>query len=189
MMTDETRKPESDDNRGNRILMVQTNVPRHSRTIPSALTTATHQQISLNELARYIVGYLKQNGIVITQRTQPINGIEPTTDETNSRSVSESPTHGRYFSRIGLDHFVYFDEGQGSIWRDLFIEESGLFGPSSAWSVSRTMAIFRVDDETSLNKVTESLMGRGFEKIDASRDALEKGFKTGDTSPLIKIRN
>ena len=188
-MTDETPKLKHQQQRGSEPLLVQTNVPHQSRTNPSALTTAVHQQISLNELARYIVGYLKQNGIVITQRTQSINGIEPTTDETNSRSVSDSPTHGRYFSRIGLDHFVYFDEGQESIGRDLFIEESGLFGPSSAWSVSRTMAIFRVDDETSLERVTETLTGRGFEKIEATRDALEKGFKTGDTSPLIEIRN
>ena len=50
------------------------------------------------------------------------------------------------------------------------------------------MAIFRVDDETSFNRVEETLTGRGFEKIQASRDALEKGFKTGDTSPLINMR-
>jgi hypothetical protein len=50
------------------------------------------------------------------------------------------------------------------------------------------MATFRVDDETSFNRVEETLTGRGFEKIQASRDALEKGFKTGDTSPLINMR-
>lgn len=83
---------------------------------------------------------------------------------------------------------MYLDESQEHIGRDLLKEESGLFGPMSAWSVSRRMAIFRVDDETSLNRVKEILKGREFEKIYASRDALEKGFKTGDTSPLINLR-
>jgi hypothetical protein len=50
------------------------------------------------------------------------------------------------------------------------------------------MAIFRVDDETSLIRVKETLTGIGFEKIDASRDALEKGFRTGDTSQIINRR-
>ena len=91
-------------------------------------------------------------------------------------------------SRIGLDLFVYLDEGQESIGRDLFMEETGLFGPMSAWSVSRRMAIFRVDDEAGLDKLEETLKGRGFEKINASRDALDKGFKTGDVSPVINGR-
>ena len=70
----------------------------------------------------------------------------------------------------------------------MFIEESGHFGPISAWSVSRRMAMFRIYDETSLNRVKETQIGRGFEKIDASRDALETGFKTGDTSPIFSGR-
>lgn len=129
----------------------------------------------------------QQRGIFITQRAQSVNGIGSTIKEAHNASVSESPAHGRYFTRIGLDLFVYLDESQKSLGRDLFTKESGLFGPLSAWSVSRRMAIFSVDDETSLNLVEENLIGGGFEKRHASRDALEKGFKTGDTSPLIDV--
>ena len=159
-----------------------------ARAYPPTLTAAVNQRISLDELARYIVGYLKQKGIVITRRSLLVKRIVPTIDEVDNASVSKSPPHGRYFTRIGLDFFMYLDERQESLGRDLLIEESSLFGPMSAWSVSRRMAIFRVDDETSLNRVEETLTGRGFEKIQASRDALEKGFKTGDTSPLINMR-
>ena len=102
--------------------------------------------------------------------------------------VSESPSHGRYFSRIGLDHFVYLDENQESIGLALLSEKSGLFGPLAAWSVSQKMTIFRVEDEDNLKKVREVLTGLGFERIDASRNALETGFKTGDTSPIINGR-
>jgi hypothetical protein len=187
-MTDETPKFIHQQQRGSEPLLVQTNVPHQSRTNPSALTTAVHQQISLNELARYIVGYLKQKGIIITQRSHLVNRNGLTIDETDNASVSESPTLGIYFTRIGLDLFVYLDESQESIGRDLFKEETSLFGPMSAWSLSRRMAIFRVDDEASLNRLEDTLTGRGFEKRHASRDALEQGFKTGDTSPLIKGR-
>ena len=83
---------------------------------------------------------------------------------------------------------MYLDESQESLGRDLFTQESGLFGPLSAWSVSRRIAIFRADDQTSIIGLEATLTGKGFEKIHASRDALEKGFKTGDTSPLIKVR-
>ncbi len=188
MMTDETPKPKSDKKGRNSHILVQTNVPHQTRAYPPTLTAAVNQRISLDELARYIVGYLKQKGIVITRRSLLVKRIGPTIDEADNASVSKSPTHGRYFTRIGLDLFMYLDESQESLGRDLLIEESSLFGPMSAWSVSRRMAIFRVDDETSLNRVEETLTGRGFEKIDASRDALEKGFKTGDTSPLINMR-
>jgi hypothetical protein len=188
MMTDETPKPKSDKKGRNSFVLVQTNVPHQTRAYPPTLTAAVNQRISLDELARYIVGYLKQKGIVITRRSLLVKRIVPTIDEADNASVSKSPTHGRYFTRIGLDLFVYLDERQESLGRDLLIEESSLFGPMSAWSVSRRMAIFRVDDETSLNRVEETLTGRGFEKIQASRDALEKGFKTGDTSPLINMR-
>ncbi len=187
-MTDETPKPKTDIKERNSLILVQTNVPHQSKAYPPTLTTEVNPQISLNELARYIVGYLKQEGIVIARRSLLVNRIGSNIDDADNASVSESPTHGRYFTRIGLDLFVYLDESQESLGRDLFLEESNLFGPMSAWSVSRRMAIFRVDDETSLNSVEESLTGRGFEKIDASRDALEKGFRTGDTSPLIKVR-
>jgi len=187
-MTDENPKLKHQQKGGDGPLLVQTNVPHKSRTNPSALTTAVNQQISLDELARYIVGYLKQKGIIITQRAHPVNGTELTIDETDNASVSENPTLGIYFTRIGLDLFMYLDESQESIGRDLFMVESSLFGPMSAWSLSRRMAIFRVDDETSLNRLEETLTGRGFERRHASRDALEQGFKTGDTSPLIKGR-
>ena len=188
-MTDETPKPKSDKKGRNSLIMVQTNVPHQSRAYPPTLTTAVNQQISLNELARYIVGYLKQKGIVITRRSLLVNRTRSTINEADNASLSKSHTHGRYFTRIGLDLFVYLDESQESIGRDVFKVESGLFGPMSAWSVSRRMAIFRVDDETSIHRLEETLTGRGFEKIYASRDALEKGFKTGNVSPLIKGRN
>ena len=187
-MTDETRKTKSELKGGKSLFLVQTSVPHRSRANSLALTTSVDQPISLDELARYTVEYLKLKGIDITQRTQLVNRIEPTIDEAGNVSVSEAPKLGRYFTRIGLDHFVYLDESQASIGRDLFLEESGLFGPLSAWSVSRRMAIFRVDDETSLDRVKATLTDRGFEKIDASRDALETGFKTGDTSPIINRR-
>ncbi len=187
MMTDETPKPKSDKKGRNSLILVQTNVPHQSRAYPPTLTTL-NPQISIDELARYIVGYLKQKGIVITRQSLLVKRIGSTIDEADNASVSTSPTHGRYFTRIGLDLFVYLDKSQESLGRDLFLEESSLFGPMSAWSVSRRMAIFRVDDETSLNRVEETLTRIGFEKIDASRDALEKGFKTGDTSPLINMR-
>lgn len=187
-MTDETPKPKSNKKGRNGLILVQTNVPHQSRAYPPTLATAVNRQISLDELARCIVGYLKQKGIVITRRAQLVNGIGSTIDEAVNAIFSKSPTYGRYFTRIGLDLFVYLDESQESIGRDLFMEESGLFGPMSAWSVSRRMAMFSVDDETSLNRVEETLTGRGFEKRRASRDALEKGFKTGDTSPLINGR-
>ena len=188
-MTDDTRKTKSEQKGGKSIFLVQTSIPHRSRANSLALTTSVDQPISLDELARYTFEYLKLKGIDITQRTQLVHRIGITIDEAKDANASEIPTHGRHFSRIGLDLFVYFDESQESVGRDLFMEESGLFGPLSAWSVSRRMAIFRIDDETSLDRLEKTLTGRGFEKRHASKEALEKGFKTGDTSPLIKRRN
>ena len=135
-----------------------------------------------------MVGYLKHRGIDITPRTQWVDRLGTNIGEPGKGSVSEGPTLGRYYSRIGLELFLYLDEGQESIGRDILMEESSLFRPMSAWSVSRRMAIFRLDDETSLSKMEEKLTGRGFERIHASRDDLEEGFKTGDLSPVINRR-
>lgn len=168
--------------------MVQTNVSNQSKATPSTLTIAVNQQFSLDEMARYMIGYLRQKGIVITQRTHPLNSIELTLDEADKAKVSGTPTHGGYFTRIGSDIFVYLDESYTSIGRDLFTEESNLFEPESAWSMSRRMAIFKVDDETSLDRIEKTLSEKGFESKHASREALENGFKTGDTSALIKGR-
>ena len=187
-MTDENPKLKHQRKGGTAPQLVQTNVSNQSKTTPSKLTIAVKHQFSLDDMARYIIGYLRQKGIVITQRTPLLNSIGLTIDEADKAKVTEIPTHGGYFTRIGSDLFVYLDESYASIGRDLFKEESNLFGPESAWSVSRQMVIFKVDDETSLDRIEKSLSEKGFESKHASREALENGFKTGDTSPLIKGR-
>jgi hypothetical protein len=168
--------------------LVHTSAPRPSRAYPPALDTAVHPQISFNELAKYMIAYLNQKGIVIVNGAHRVHSKGATRNSAEIVGVSKDPSNGRYFTRIGLDHFVYLDKNQESIGQDLLSEKSGLFGPSTAWSVSQRMAIFRVDDEDSLEKVRETLRRIGFEKIDASREVLETGFRTGDTSPIIKRR-
>ncbi|MCW3989957.1 MAG: hypothetical protein NWE88_07790 [Candidatus Bathyarchaeota archaeon] len=187
-MTDENPKLKHQRKGGPAPQLVQTNVSNQSKTTPSKLTIAVKHQFSLDEMARYIIGYLRHKGIVITQRTPLLNSIGLTIDEADKAKVSEITTHGGYFTRIGLDLFVYLDESYASIGRDLFMEESNLFGPESAWSMSRRMAIFKVDDETSLDRIEKTLSEKGFMSKHATREALENGFKTGDTSALIKGR-
>jgi len=187
-MTDENPKLKHQRKVGTAPQLVQTNVSNQSKTTPSKLTIAVKHQFSLDDMARYIIGYLRQKGIVITQRTPLLNSIGLTIDEADKAKVSEITTHGGYFTRIGLDLFVYLDESYASIGRDLFKEESNLFGPESAWSMSRRMAIFKVDDETSLDRIEKTLSEKGFMSKHATREALENGFKTGDTSALIKGR-
>ena len=187
-MVDETTRLKHERKGGNGPLLVQTNVSNQSKTTPSTLTISVNQQFSLDEMARYIIGYLRQKGIIITQRTHQLNSIGLTIDEADKAKVSEIPTHGGYFTRIGSDLFVYLNESYASIGRDLFMEESNLFGPESAWSMSRRMAIFKVDNETSLDRIEKTLSEKGFMSKHATREALENGFKTGDTSALIKGR-
>ena len=188
-MTEENSTPKADQKGGNKLRLVQISAPRSSRPYTTALTTPVHPQISLDELARNMVVYLKQKGIVIVKGgTQLTNRTGPNNNSSEIAGVPNSPSHGRYFSRIGLDHYVYLDEKQESIGLALLSDKSGLFGPLAAWSVSHRMAIFRVENEDSLEKVRETLTGNGFEQIESSRDALETGFKTGDTSPIINGR-
>ena len=187
-MSEENPNPKTDQKGGNKLRLVQTSPPRPSRPYPPTLNTAVHPQTYFNELAKYLVAYLKQKGIVIVKRAQLTNRAGSNLNSADIAGVPKSHSQGRYYSRIGLDHFVYLDESQKSIGRDLLSEKSGLFGPLAAWSVSQRMAIFRIDDEDNLEKVREVLTRTGFEMIDASRDVLETGFKTGDTSPIINGR-
>jgi hypothetical protein len=144
------------------------------------------QEVSLNELAKYIFEYMKREGFIFTQKTDPILRSTYATDEEITGIGSECPLHGRYFTRIGMDLYVYLGSSQWTMNYDLFNKEIDLFGPESAWRMSRKMAIVRGVNKFTLEVMEKRLSERGFVRRDASRETLEASLKTNDTSRLIK---
>lgn len=123
-----------------------------------------------------IVDYLKSKGYAFYRRPPAERRIEPPLEEP---LILEE---GKFYSRQGMNLFIYVRERGDMIDLALFPDELGLFGHESAWRLNNTAVIVGDAEESSLDRAEVILRENGFRRWDHPEETLVSYFALGDFS-------